>query len=143
MAILASPEQSRVLEQIIPERDQAAMSFVPFQMNQIASVAVELIPDGSCPGIDKNLKGLIIACIARAASDRPKILDLHEFVRQAANDRDVTYYQSMNDQGNERRPGNGQQPRDLYNTRLETEQYTSRIIDILFTPPATPPSNNS
>ncbi|KAI1738400.1 hypothetical protein F4680DRAFT_450153 [Xylaria scruposa] len=143
MAILVLPEQACILEQIIPERDQDAMSFMPFQMNQIASVAVELIPNDVCPGIDKDLKGLIIACMAKASGDRPKILELHEFVRQAANDRDITYYQSMNDQENERRRQNGQQPRDLYNVRSETEQYTNQIIDILFTPPAAPPGNNA
>ncbi|TRX89562.1 hypothetical protein FHL15_009471 [Xylaria flabelliformis] len=136
MAILVLPEQSRALEQIIPERDRDAMSFVPFKMNQIASVGVELIPPNSCPGIDQDLKGLIIACLARAVSDRPGILQLHTFVQQAARERDSTYYQSMNNRYTEIQRQRGEVPRNLYDIQSETVPYTRQIIDLLFTPPA-------
>ncbi|KAI0194458.1 hypothetical protein EV127DRAFT_503837 [Xylaria flabelliformis] len=136
MAILVLPEQSRVLEQIIPERDRDAMSFVPFKMNQIASVGVELIPPNSCPGIDQDLKGLIIACLAREASDRPEILQLHTFVQRAARERDSTFYQNINNQYNEMQRQRGEVPRNLYDIQSEGVPYTRQIIDLLFTPPA-------
>ncbi|KAI0862774.1 hypothetical protein F4860DRAFT_523109 [Xylaria cubensis] len=136
MAILVLPEQSRALEQIIPERDRDAMSFVPFKMNQIASVGVELIPPNSCPGIDQDLKGLIIACLAREASDRPEILQLHTFVQRAARERDSTFYQNINNQYNEMQRQRGEVPRNLYDIQSEGVPYTRQIIDLLFTPPA-------
>ncbi|KAI0443809.1 hypothetical protein F4803DRAFT_513584 [Xylaria telfairii] len=108
-------------------------------MNQIDSVAVELAHPASCPWIDNDMKQLIVACLASEPDNRPNILQLHEYVQQAVNYRDGMYYQSLNDQENERRQQANLQPRDTYDVSLETEDNIRRIIDDLM---LTPPTNN-
>ncbi|KAI0455396.1 hypothetical protein F5B21DRAFT_503452 [Xylaria acuta] len=137
MAILMSPDKwDQFGSDIYPERPQTAQSFVPFLMNAIESVAVELVHHDSCPWIDNDLKTLVIACLASEPDNRPGILELHEYVRQAVKYKDGAYYQSLNDQENERRRQANLQPRDIYDVSLETEDYIKHIIDdLMLTPP--------
>ncbi|KAI0476927.1 hypothetical protein F4859DRAFT_480704 [Xylaria cf. heliscus] len=137
MAVLLLPDEwDQFASNLFPERPQTAKSFVPFMMNQIDSVAVELAPPDRCPWIDNDLKTLVIACLASEPDNRPGILELHEFVRQAVNDRNNAYYQSLNDQENIRRQQVNLQPRDIYDVSLETEDYIKQIVhDLMLTPP--------
>ncbi|RYC65942.1 hypothetical protein CHU98_g251 [Xylaria longipes] len=138
MAILVSPDQwDHFGSEIYPERPQTVQSFVPFMMNPIETVAVEIANPASCPGIDNDIKDIIIACLASEPGNRPTVLQLHEYVRQGVNDRDVAYYQNLNDQENERRRQLNLQPQDLYDISMETNEYIRQILDdIMLTPPS-------
>ncbi|KAI1757372.1 hypothetical protein F4782DRAFT_478307 [Xylaria castorea] len=112
-------------------------------VNEIESVAVELAHPASCLGIDNDMRLLIIACLASAPSNRPGILELHEFVQQAVNDRDNTYYQNLNDRENELRRQENLPPRNIYDVSSETKDYIRQITnDLMLTPPTQPQTGN-
>jgi hypothetical protein len=66
----------------------------------VESVAVELLPDDNGieprPLVDTDLKQIVAACLASDYTQRPRLIDLHNLVVQAAQQRTSQYYNMQN-----------------------------------------------
>ncbi|KAK5628977.1 hypothetical protein RRF57_004692 [Xylaria bambusicola] len=135
MTILMLPGQwDRLALELVPDRQEKVVIKSPFSQDTFETVAVELLsPSPECNAIEDLLKLLVAACMAVDYQRRPRIVELHDFVRRMASRRDPAYYLAANN--NEMVLNQSNQPR--FNVENETDKKIRDLVaELIYCPAA-------
>ncbi|KAI0528236.1 hypothetical protein F5B22DRAFT_641209 [Xylaria bambusicola] len=132
MAILILPGQwDQLTLKLVPEREEKVAIKSPFSQDTFETIAVELLaPIPECYAVEDPLKILVAACMAVDYQRRPRIVELHDFVRRMVRRRDPSYYLAVNK--NEM----AQNKRPRFNVENETDQRIRDLVaELIHCPP--------